>query len=278
MATTRPRRCWATPPWRPSEDERYRHLIGKYVRLPIVGREIPIIADEFVDPKFGTGMVKVTPAHDPNDFEMGQRHNLEQVTVIGLDAKMTEEAGRYAGLDRYECRRRLIADLDAEGWLVKTESHSHAVGHCYRCNTVVEPLLSKQWFVRMKPLAEPAIQVVKEGKVRFVPERFSKNYLHWMENIRDWCISRQLWWGHRIPVWTCHDCGEVFAATEDPAECRKCRSANIEQDPDVLDTWFSSALWPFSTMGWPDKTQDLECFFPTDVLVTGWDIYFWWRG
>ena len=258
------------------EDERYRHLIGKYVRLPIVGREIPIIADEFVDPKFGTGMVKVTPAHDPNDFEMGQRHNLEQVTVIGLDAKMTEEAGRYAGLDRYECRRRLIADLDAEGWLVKTESHSHAVGHCYRCNTVVEPLLSKQWFVRMKPLAEPAIQVVKEGKVRFVPERFSKNYLHWMENIRDWCISRQLWWGHRIPVWTCHDCGEVFAATEDPAECRKCRSANIEQDPDVLDTWFSSALWPFSTMGWPDKTQDLECFFPTDVLVTGWDIIYFW--
>lgn len=258
------------------DDERYRHLIGRRVRLPIVNREIPIIADEFVDPKFGTGMVKVTPSHDPNDFEMGQRHNLDQVKVIGLDAKMTDAAGDYAGLDRYECRRRLVADLDAQGWLVKTEPHSHAVGRCYRCNTVVEPLLSRQWFVKMKPLAEPAIQVVKEGKVRFVPERFSKNYLHWMENIRDWCISRQLWWGHRIPVWTCHDCGEVFAATEDPTACRKCESANIEQDPDVLDTWFSSALWPFSTMGWPEKTPDLEYFFPTNVLVTGWDIIYFW--
>lgn len=258
------------------EDERYAHLIGKMVRVPIVNREIPIIADEFVDPKFGTGMVKVTPSHDPNDFEMGQRHNLEQIKVIDLSANMTEAAGPYEGQDRYECRKRLVDDLKAGGWLVKVENHSHAVGHCYRCSTVVEPLLSRQWFVKMKPLAEPAIQVVKEGKVRFVPDRFSKNYLHWMENIRDWCISRQLWWGHRIPVWTCHDCGEVFAATEDPTQCSKCGGSHLEQDPDVLDTWFSSALWPFSTMGWPDKTPELDYFFPTNVLVTGWDIIYFW--
>lgn len=258
------------------DDERYKNWVGRKVVLPMVGREIPIVADSFVDAEFGTGMVKVTPAHDPNDFEIGQRHSLEQITVIGLDGKMTEEAGRYAGLDRYECRKQLVQDLEEAGLLEKVESHTHAVGHCYRCGTVVEPLLSKQWFVKMKPLAEPAIQVVKEGKVRFVPERFSKNYLHWLENIRDWCISRQLWWGHRIPVWTCHDCGEVFAATEDPTECRACSSTNIQQDPDVLDTWFSSALWPFSTLGWPDQTDDLKYFFPTDVLVTGWDIIYFW--
>lgn len=258
------------------EDERYSRMVGREVTLPLLGRQIAIVADEFVDPAFGSGMVKVTPAHDPNDFEIGQRHALEQIMVIDQDGKMTEAAGPYAGLDRYECRRRIVADMEKAGLLLRVEPHAHAVGRCYRCDTVVEPLLSRQWFVKMKPLAEPAVRVVKEGRVRFVPDRFSKNYLHWMENIRDWCISRQLWWGHRIPVWHCGDCGEVFAAIDDPAACRACGSEAMEQDPDVLDTWFSSALWPFSTLGWPDQTDDLEYFFPTNVLVTGWDIIYFW--
>lgn len=258
------------------EDERYRDLIGKTLILPLVGREIPIIADEYVDPSFGTGMVKITPAHDPNDFEVGLRHNLPSVVVIDGEAKITEEGGKYAGMDRYEARKAIIADLEAQGLLLKVEDHEHAVGHCQRCGTTVEPLISKQWFVKMKPLAEPAIAAVKDGRIRFVPERFSKNYLNWMENIRDWCISRQLWWGHRIPVWYCQDCGEVIVAKEDPTECTKCHSTNLEQDPDVLDTWFSSSLWPFSTMGWPEKTAELEHFYPTSVLVTGFDIIYFW--
>lgn len=258
------------------EDERYTHLVGKTAILPLMNREIPIIADSYVDKEFGTGMVKVTPAHDPNDFEIGLRHNLPQIQVIGQDAKMTAEAGPYAGLDRYECRRRVVEDLEKLGLLVKVEDHHHAVGECYRCGTVVEPLVSKQWFVKMDKLAERARQAVESGKIRFVPERFTKQYLHWMENIRDWCISRQLWWGHRIPVWYCQDCGEAFAAAQDPTHCRKCGSTNLEQDPDVLDTWFSSALWPFSTLGWPDKTPELEYFYPTSVLVTGFDIIFFW--
>jgi len=256
-------------------DGRYRDLVGEMVILPLMDREIPIIADEFVDPEFGTGMVKVTPAHDPNDFEMGQRHGLEQIQVIGLDARMTEAAGAYAGLDRYEARRRVVEDLEKLGLLEKVEEHTHAVGHCYRCGNVVEPLVSDQWFVKMKPLAGPAIEAVRDGRIRFVPERFSKNYLHWMENIRDWCISRQLWWGHRIPVWTCAN-GHEFAAVQDPAACPECGDTQLVQDPDVLDTWFSSALWPFSTMGWPEKTADLERYYPTDVLVTGFDIIYFW--
>ncbi len=257
------------------DDPRYKELIGEKVILPLMDREIPIVADSFVDPEFGTGMVKVTPAHDPNDFEIGLRHNLEQIQVIGDDARMTEAAGRYAGLDRYEARQRVVEDLERLGLLEKVEEHVHAVGHCYRCGNVVEPLVSDQWFVKMKPLAEPAIRAVKEGDIRFVPERFSKNYLHWMENIRDWCISRQLWWGHRIPVWTCAN-GHEFAAIEDPAACPTCGSSELTQDPDVLDTWFSSALWPFSTMGWPERTPDLERYYPTDVLVTGFDIIYFW--
>jgi valyl-tRNA synthetase len=258
------------------DDERYAHLVGKTAILPLMGREIPIVADSYVDMEFGTGMVKVTPAHDPNDFEIGLRHNLPQIQVIGEDATMTAEAGPYAGLDRYECRKRVVADLEELGLLVRVEDHQHAVGECYRCGTVVEPLVSKQWFVKMDVLAERARRVVEEGKIRFVPERFTKQYLHWMENIRDWCISRQLWWGHRIPVWYCQDCGEMFAAIEDPTHCRKCGSEKIVQDPDVLDTWFSSALWPFSTLGWPERTPELEYFYPTSVLVTGFDIIFFW--
>ncbi|HLS91022.1 MAG TPA: valine--tRNA ligase [Limnochordia bacterium] len=257
------------------DDPRYKELIGEKVILPLMDREIPIVADSFVDPEFGTGMVKVTPAHDPNDFEIGLRHNLEQIQVIGDDGRMTEAAGRYAGLDRYEARQRVVEDLEQLGLLEKVEEHVHAVGHCYRCGNVVEPLVSDQWFVKMKPLAEPAIRAVKEGDIRFVPERFSKNYLHWMENIRDWCISRQLWWGHRIPVWTCVN-GHEFAAVEDPSACPTCGSSELTQDPDVLDTWFSSALWPFSTMGWPERTPDLERYYPTDVLVTGFDIIYFW--
>jgi len=257
------------------DDERYASLVGDTVVLPLVGREIPLIADDFVDPAFGTGMVKVTPAHDPNDFEMGQRHGLPHVQVIGDDATMTADAGAYAGLDRYEARKRIVADLERLGLLEKVEPHRHAVGHCYRCGNVVEPLVSDQWFVKMKPLAGPAIDAVKSGKIRFVPERFSKNYLNWMENIRDWCISRQLWWGHRIPVWTCA-CGHEWASKTDPDACPKCGSGEIVQDPDVLDTWFSSALWPFSTMGWPEKTEDLKTYYPTSVLVTGFDIIYFW--
>jgi len=257
-------------------DERYRHLVGKRAILPILGRRIPIFADEYVDREFGTGAVKVTPAHDPNDFEMGLRHNLEQVKVIDEDARMTGAAGPYRGMDRYECRKKLVEDLREQGFLLRVEEHEHAVGHCYRCDTVIEPTVSKQWFVRMKPLAEPAIQAVVEGKIRFVPPRFTRIYLNWMENIRDWCISRQLWWGHRIPVWYCQDCGHENCAQEVPSTCSRCGANNLVQDPDVLDTWFSSALWPFSTMGWPETTRDLQRFYPTSVLVTGRDIIFFW--
>jgi valyl-tRNA synthetase len=258
------------------EDERYRKLIGKKLRLPLTDRVIPIIADDYVDKEFGTGAVKVTPAHDPNDFAMGLRHNLEQITVLDRQAVMNEHAGKYAGLDRYEARRQIVADLEQLGFLVKVEEHENAVGQCYRCDTVIEPMVSKQWFVKMKPLAEPAIQAVKDGRIRFVPERFTKIYLGWMENIRDWCISRQLWWGHRIPVWYCQDCDKVICAKEEPQVCSKCGSAKLVQDPDVLDTWFSSALWPFSTMGWPEETETLKYFYPTSVLVTGRDIIFFW--
>ncbi len=258
------------------DDARYKHLVGKTVLLPIIDREIPVIADVYVDPEFGTGVVKITPSHDPNDFEVGRRHNLPQVNVMHKDGTMNDEAGPYRGLDRYDCRRQIVHDLKEQGFLVKIDEHSHAVGQCYRCNTTVEPMVSKQWFVKMKPLAEPAIAAAKDGRIRFVPERFTKVYLNWMENIRDWCISRQLWWGHRIPVWYCRDCGEIICDTEPPAVCSKCSGSELEQDPDVLDTWFSSGLWPFSTLGWPEKTPELEHFFPTSVLVTGRDIIFFW--
>ncbi|MEG6614894.1 valine--tRNA ligase [Peptococcaceae bacterium 1198_IL3148] len=258
------------------EDERYQHLIGRTLVLPLVGREMPIIADDYVDPSFGTGCVKITPAHDPNDFEMGKRHNLEEIQVIDKDGRMNAMAGeKYRGMDRYQCRKQIVKDLEASGALLKVDDHDHAVGHCYRCDTVIEPMLSKQWFVKMQPLAEPAIAAAKNGDVRFIPERFTKIYLNWMENIRDWCISRQLWWGHRIPVYYCQDCGEMVAAKEAPAQCGKC-GGQMEQDPDVLDTWFSSALWPFSTLGWPEQTEELKHFYPTSVLVTGRDIIFFW--
>ncbi|NLV92034.1 MAG: valine--tRNA ligase [Firmicutes bacterium] len=258
------------------QDERYQDLISETVILPLMNREIPIIADDYVDMEFGTGVVKITPGHDPNDFEVGMRHGLEIIMVIGEDGSITEAGGKYAGMDRYEARRAVVQDLTELGLLEKVEEHQHAVGGCQRCGTTVEPLVSKQWFVKMKPLAKPAIEAVEQGKVRFVPERFAKNYLHWMENIRDWCISRQLWWGHRIPVWYCQDCDEVIVAKEDPTSCSKCGSQNLEQDPDGLDTWFSSALWPFSTMGWPEQTPELEHFYPTSVLVTGFDIIYFW--
>ncbi|HAA90791.1 MAG TPA: valine--tRNA ligase [Peptococcaceae bacterium] len=257
-------------------DPRYQHLIGKKVLLPLMDRPIPVVADEAVDPDFGTGAVKVTPAHDPTDFEIGNRHDLPQVVVIGRDGRMTEAAGKYAALTREEARQQVVSDLEELGLLLKVEDHVHAVGHCYRCDTVIEPLVSEQWFVRMKPLAEPALRAVKEGRIRFVPERFTKIYLNWLENIKDWCISRQLWWGHRIPVWYCQDCGAEICPPEDPQVCPHCQSSRLEQDPDVLDTWFSSALWPFSTLGWPEKTQELSYFYPTSVLVTGRDIIFFW--
>ncbi|MFS8493231.1 MAG: valine--tRNA ligase [Limnochorda sp.] len=258
------------------EDERYRAWIGRRVRLPLMDREIPVVADEAVDPAFGTGAVKVTPAHDPTDFEIGQRHNLPQIQVIGQDARMTAEAGRFQGLTREEARQAVLEALRAGGFLVGEEPLRHAPGRCYRCGTVVEPLVSRQWFVRMKPLAEPAIRAVEEGRVRFVPEHFTRMYLHWMRNVRDWCISRQLWWGHRIPVWTCQACGTQSASEEDLVRCPECGSERLEQDPDVLDTWFSSALWPFATLGWPDDTPDLRRFYPTDLLVTGYEIIFFW--
>ena len=258
------------------EDERYTHLLGKNVVLPLVNRVIPIFADSYVEKEFGTGAVKVTPAHDPNDFEMGLRHNLEQVVVIDNHGLMNENAGRYQGMDRYECRRQIVADLEEQGFLIKIEDIQHAVGHCQRCDTIIEPLVSKQWFVRMKPLAQPAIEKVLNGEIRFVPERFTKIYINWMENIRDWCISRQLWWGHRIPVWYCQNCGEIICTKTDPDHCPSCQSSALEQDEDVLDTWFSSALWPFSTLGWPESTSDLDYFYPTTVLVTGRDIIFFW--
>lgn len=258
------------------KDERYTAVVGKNLVLPIIGRILPIIADEYVDPAFGTGAVKVTPAHDPNDFDMGQRHHLPTIRVIGNNGTMTAEAGEaYAGLDRYECRKKLVSDLDAAGYLVKIDEHAHAVGHCQRCNTVVEPLVSKQWFVRMQPLAAPAMEVVRDGRTEFVPERFTKTYMNWLENIRDWCISRQIWWGHRIPAWYCTDCGKTIVSRQDLTVCPHC-GGKIDQDPDVLDTWFSSALWPFSTMGWPDQTRELARYYPTSVLVTGYDIIFFW--
>ena len=258
------------------DDERYQALVGKTLTLPLVGRQIPVVADEYVEKDFGTGCVKITPAHDPNDFEVGKRHNLPVIRVMNDDGSMNELAGEYKGLDRYDARKKIVADLEAQGYLVKIQPHAHNVGHCYRCNSTVEPIVSKQWFVKMEPLAKPAIQAVMKNKTKFVPERFSKTYYNWMENVRDWCISRQLWWGHRIPVWYCQDCGEIICSKEDPTVCSKCGSSALKQDEDVLDTWFSSALWPFSTLGFPEETEDYKYFYPTDVLVTGYDIIFFW--
>ncbi len=259
-----------------SSDERYRHLVGRTVLLPLLNRELPVIANELVDPEFGTGLVKVTPAHDPNDFEMGLRHKLEMISVLDEDGLMTEAAGKFKGLERFQCRRKVLEELQEHGLLVKTVDHLHNVGHCDRCKTIVEPLLSIQWFVRTKPLAEPAIQAVEEGRVRFVPENWSKTYFEWMRNIKDWCISRQLWWGHRIPAWYCDRCGQVNVATETPGACRRCNHPHLTQETDVLDTWFSSGLWSFSTLGWPGQTEDLKKFYPTSLLITGFDIIFFW--
>ena len=276
MATTRPETMLGdTAVAVNPNDERYKDMIGKTVILPIVHREIPIIADDYVDMEFGTGVVKITPAHDPNDFEVGLRHNLPVINVMTEDAKIVEEYPKYAGMDRYEARKAIVADLEAEGVLVKIEDHSHNVGTCYRCHTTVEPRVSKQWFVKMKELARPAIEAVKKGDTTFVPPHFDKTYFHWLEEIRDWCISRQLWWGHQIPAFYCDDCGEMTVTKENQAVCPKCGKP-MRQDPDTLDTWFSSALWPFSTLGWPKKTEDLEYFYPTSVLVTGYDIIFFW--
>ena len=257
------------------EDERYAHLVGKNAILPLVGRKLPIVADDYVELGFGTGAVKMTPCHDPNDYEVGLRHNLEQIQVIDEDAKICG-GYKYDGMDRYEARKAIVEDLTEQGYLVKVEPYSHNVGCCYRCGNVVEPLTSPQWFVKMAPLAKKAIEVVKDGRVRFVPDRFSKIYLNWMENVHDWCISRQLWWGHQIPAWTCEDCGHVTVSRQDPCRCEKCGSEKIRREEDVLDTWFSSALWPFSTMGWPEKTPELDYWYPTTVMVTGYDIIFFW--
>ena len=257
------------------QDERYADLVGKMLILPLVGREIPVVADDYVDMEFGTGCVKITPAHDPNDFEVGQRHNLEQIKVMNDDATINKLGGKYAGMDRYEARAAIVKDLEEAGLLVKVVPHAHNVGQCYRCGTTVEPITSKQWFVKMEPLAKPATEAVQKGDTRFVPERFAKTYTHWMENVHDWCISRQLWWGHRIPAYYCQDCGETVVSKEDVAVCPKCGGV-MKQDEDVLDTWFSSALWPFSTLGWPDKTPELDYFYPTSVLVTAYDIIFFW--
>ena len=257
------------------DDERYKHLVGKNAILPLVGRKLPIVADEYVELGFGTGAVKMTPCHDPNDYEVGLRHNLEQIQCIDEDAKIIN-GGKYNGMDRYECREAIVKDLEEQGYLVKVEPYSHNVGCCYRCGNVVEPLTSPQWFVKMKPLAKAAIDVVKDGRIKFVPERFTKTYLNWMENVHDWCISRQLWWGHQIPAWYCDDCGKITVSREDATCCAHCGSKNIHREEDVLDTWFSSALWPFSTMGWPEKTSDLDFWYPTSVMVTGYDIIFFW--
>ena len=257
-------------------DERYTSIVGKKVILPLVNKEIPVVADDYAEMEFGTGCVKMTPAHDPNDFEVGLRHNLEVIRVLNDNGVVNEYGGKYEGLDRYEARKAIVADLEEQGYLVKVEDHAHNVGTCYRCHNDVEPIISAQWFVKMKPLAEEALRVVKEGETKFVPDRFSKTYINWMENVRDWCISRQLWWGHQIPAWTCAECGHITVSREDACKCEKCGSTNIERDPDVLDTWFSSALWPFETLGWPEKTEDLDYFYPTDVLVTGYDIIFFW--
>ncbi|WP_196591129.1 valine--tRNA ligase [Pectinatus frisingensis] len=277
IATTRPETMFgdtgvAVHP----DDIRYKALVGKTLILPIVGRQIPVFADSYVDPQFGTGAVKVTPAHDPNDFDMGQRHGLEQILIMDNDGTMAENTGKYAGMDRYECRRKLIEELREKGFLLSIEEHEHAVGHCSRCGTTVEPMVSKQWFVKMQSLAEPAIEAVKSGKIKFVPERFTRIYCNWLENIRDWCISRQLWWGHQIPAWYCEECGATIVSREDAVICPKCGSHNLKRDEDVLDTWFSSALWPFETMGWPEQTAELRQFYPTSVLVTGYDIIFFW--
>ena len=258
------------------EDERYKHLVGKMLKLPLTDREIPVIADEYVDKEFGTGCVKITPAHDPNDFEVGKRHNLEEINIMNDDATINELGGKYAGMDRYEARKAMVEDLKEQGLLVKVVPHSHSVGTHDRCGTTVEPMIKPQWFVRMKEMAQAAIDTLKEGNLTFVPERFDKTYLHWLENIRDWCISRQLWWGHRIPAYYCEECGETVVAREMPRKCPKCGCTHFHQDEDTLDTWFSSALWPFSTLGWPDKTPEMEYFYPTDVLVTGYDIIFFW--
>lgn len=257
-------------------DERYKDVVGKTLILPLVHREIPVVADDYVETDFGTGVVKITPAHDPNDFEVGFRHNLEVINVLTPDAKITDDYPKYAGMDRYEARKAIVEDLKAEGALVEIEDYSHNVGTCYRCGTTVEPRVSKQWFVKMKPLAGPAIDAVKNGDTRFIPQRFEKVYFHWLENIRDWCISRQLWWGHRIPAWYCADCGEITVSRTAPTACAHCGSKNIEQDPDTLDTWFSSALWPFSTLGWPEETEDYKHYYPTNTLVTGYDIIPFW--
>ena len=285
IATTRPETIVAdTGVAVHPKDGRYRSLVGRKALLPIINREIVIVADEAIDPKFGTGALKVTPGHDPVDFDIGQRHGLPIISAIALDATMNEEGGPYKGMDRDECRRAIVRDLEEQGYLLKTEPYVHSVGHCYRCDSVVEPLVSLQWFMRMEPLARPAIEAVKDGRISFVPERFIKVYLNWMENIRDWCISRQLWWGHRIPVWYCTDCGAQTLAPlpsvgdplADPDHCQHCESAHVEQDPDTLDTWFSSALWPHSTLGWPDDTEDLRYFYPTSVMQMGYEILFFW--
>jgi len=257
-------------------DARYTHIVGKNVILPLVNKEIPVVADDYAEMDFGTGCVKMTPAHDPNDFEVGLRHNLEVIRVLDDNGVVNAYGGKYEGMDRYEARKAIVADLEAQGYLVKIDDHSHNVGTCYRCHNDVEPIISAQWFVKMKPLAEEAIRVVKDGETKFVPDRFSKTYLNWMENVRDWCISRQLWWGHQIPAWTCEECGHITVSRQDACKCEKCGSVRIERDPDVLDTWFSSALWPFETLGWPENTADLQRFYPTDVLVTGYDIIFFW--
>ena len=258
------------------EDERYKDLVGKMLELPLTGRQIPVIADEYVDKEFGTGCVKITPAHDPNDFEVGRRHNLQEINILNDDATINELGGKYAGMDRYEARKAMVEDLDKLGLLVKVVPHNHSVGTHDRCGTTVEPMIKPQWFVKMDEMAKAAIKALDDGDLEFVPARFDKTYLHWLENIRDWCISRQLWWGHRIPAYYCDECGEVVVAKEMPKVCPKCGCTHFKQDEDTLDTWFSSALWPFSTLGWPDKTEDFDYFYPTDVLVTGYDIIFFW--
>ncbi len=277
IATTRPETLFGdTAVAVNPDDERYKDIVGKMLKLPMTDRKIPVIADAYVDKEFGTGCVKITPAHDPNDFEVGKRHNLEEITVINDDATMNAYAGKYAGMDRYECRKALVADLEAQGLLVKVEPHSHNVGTHDRCGTTVEPMVKQQWFVKMDELIKPAVEAVKSGEIKLLPKRMEKTYFNWTDNIRDWCISRQLWWGHRIPAYYCPDCGEMVVAKTAPKKCPKCGGTHMEQDPDTLDTWFSSALWPFSTLGWPEKTEDLDYFFPTDVLVTGYDIIFFW--
>lgn len=258
------------------DDERYKDIVGKEVILPLLNKKIPVVADDYVDMEFGTGVVKMTPAHDPNDYEVGKRHNLEEIKIMNNDGTMNDKCGKYTGMDRYECRKAILKDLEDQGYLVKTEDHVHNVGHCYRCHTTVETMTSEQWFVRMKELAKPAIDAVREGKTQFIPKRFSKIYFNWMENIRDWCISRQLWWGHQIPAWVCDECGKMIVSEDTPDTCPKCGSHHLKQEEDVLDTWFSSALWPFSTLGWPEQTEDLKKFYPNDVLVTGYDIIFFW--